>query len=323
MSQPVRESRVVVVGSVNRDYVCRVARVPLAGQTLLGGELTLGSGGKGGNQAAAAALLNAPTSLVACVGDDPDGQSLVTDLVATGVDTSGVVTVAGVRSGAAFVMVADDGENSIVVAPGANASLDADAVRDSLSALLGRDDLLVLQAETPESGVLAAVEHAGRVGARVVLNLAPYRAVHADVLARCDPLVVNEGEARSLLRQLSGPVEDPDGLAAVELAATLGRHTRSAVITLGAAGAMLAYDGTVEHVPAETVPVVDTTGAGDAFTGALAAALCAGAGLLSAVRLGVAVGSLAVGKAGAQSSYPTRQQLPAALRADLSSSTPR
>jgi ribokinase len=308
---------VVVVGSVNRDYVCRVTAVPRPGQTLLGGELALGSGGKGGNQAVAAALLGAPTAMVACVGDDPDGQALVADLTSAGVDISGVVTVAETRTGMAFVMVADDGENAIVVAPGANGRLDARLVDTTLGTRLRDTDLVVLQAETPESGVRAAVDQARRVGARVVLNLAPYREIGEDLLAACDPIVVNEGEARSLLSRLADLDADAEQMTAGSMSAELGRRARSAVITLGAAGAIVAYGDSVEQVPAESVPVVDTTGAGDGFVGALAAALAAGRDLLDAVRLGVAVGSFAVGRAGAQASYPTVADLSAALGTDL------
>ena len=236
-----RSPSVVVVGSVNRDYLCRVATIPLAGQTLLGGELTVGSGGKGGNQAVASSLLGAPTSMVACIGDDPDGQALVADLRAAGVDVSGVLTVAGVRSGTAFVMVADDGENSIVVAPGANDSLDGDTVRESLTSRLRPGDLVVLQAETPESGVDVAIDAADAVGARVVLNLAPYRDVSADLLSNCDPIVVNEGEARALLsHHATGGTAGSESDAA-EMAAELGRRARSAVVTLGEAGAVVAF----------------------------------------------------------------------------------
>jgi ribokinase len=261
--------------------------------------------------------------MVACVGDDPDGQALVVDLTTAGVDTSGVVTLSEARTGVAFVMVADDGENAIVVAPGANGHLDAQLVDAALATQLRDTDVVVLQAETPESGVRAAVDQARRVGARVVLNLAPYREISEDLLAACDPIVVNEGEARSLLSQLPDLDADPDQMAASQMVAELGMRAASAVITLGGAGAIVAHGETVVHLPAEAVPVVDTTGAGDGFVGALAAALAAGRDLLDAVRLGVAVGSFAVGRPGAQASYPTVGDLPAAQRVDLPLKTER
>ena len=295
----------MVVGSVNRDYVCRVPAVPRPGETVLGGELRLGSGGKGGNQAVAAARLGAPTTLVACLGSDADGRALLHDLEAAGVDTAGVETVDQLRTGAAFVMVAEDGENSIVVAPGANGRLDADFVRDRVAGRLRPSDVLVVQAEIPPDGVQAAMAEAARVGVRAVLNLAPYRAMPESVLAMADPLVVNEGEARAVLG-----LTDDHPTDASELATRLRERSRSVVVTVGGAGAVVASGDSVDLVPAEAVQVVDSTGAGDAFTGALAAALSGGADLGAAVRLGVAAGSHAVGRAGAQASYPTRDDLP-------------
>lgn len=297
---------VLVVGSVNRDYVCRVTSIPRPGETVVGGELSLTSGGKGGNQAVAAARMGATTTLVACVGDDTDGHALLADLAAAGVGIEDVETVDDVRSGAAFVMVADDGENSIVVAPGANGRLDAARASRAVTARVGPGDLLVLQAEIPIEAVVAAVEAAVRSSVRVVLNLAPYRPVPEGVLQVCDPLVVNEVEARALLGVGS------DDVGAVEMAVTLRRRTRSVVITLGAAGAVAAYGDVVDQVPAPQVPVVDSTGAGDAFVGALAAAVSAGVDLANAVRLGVQAGSVAVGRLGAQTSFPTPDDVPPA-----------
>jgi ribokinase len=301
-SAPASESaaRVVVVGSVNRDYVCTVAELPRPGETVLSGDFFLNSGGKGANQAVAAARMGASTALIGSVGDDADGRSALDDLEGSGVDTADVDTVAGVRTGAAFVTVAADGENFIVVAPGANDRVSAEQARVALSRRLRPGDVLVTQAEIPLEALVCAVTQADGLGCRVVLNLAPYRLVPDDVLRRCDPLVVNEGEAAALLQEVTGhPAEDP-----VERAAQLGQLARSAVMTLGAEGAMLAQGDVVEHVRGESVPVVDSTGAGDAFTGALAASLCRGDELLAAVRVGVAAGAYAVGRAGAQASFP-------------------
>ncbi|MGI8699663.1 MAG: ribokinase [Nocardioidaceae bacterium] len=301
-----RPAAVVVVGSVNRDYVCRVATVPRPGETLLGADLSLGSGGKGGNQAVAAALLGAPTSIVARVGDDADGRALLADLETAGVDVSGVSTSPDAPTGVAFVMVADDGENAIVVAPGANGELDAGAVTAALKGRLAAGDVLVMQGEIPLSGIEAAADKAERLGARVVLNLAPYRELPEALLGLCDPLVVNEGEALALLDIAAEDVVD-----SADLAIRVGGWARSAVVTLGAAGAVVAEGYDTEEIPAGPMTVVDTTGAGDAFTGALAAALCDGADLATAARRGAAAGSYAVGRAGAQASCPRREDLPA------------
>lgn len=295
---------VVVVGSVNRDYVCRADVLPAPGETVLGGAASVGSGGKGGNQAVASSLLGARTALVARVGEDDDGRALLADLGAAGVDTTEVVALDDTRTGMAFVMVDARGENSIVVAPGANDLLDAGATADAVRRLLGPSGVLVTQAEIPVAAFEAAVAAAADVGCRAVVNLAPYRPISADLLASCDPLVVNESEASGLLgRDVRGTEQAT--VAARELA---GRAA-SAVVTVGASGAVVARGDDVDHVPAEHAEAVDTTGAGDAFTGALAAALSAGCPLVDAVRIGVRAGTYAVLRPGAQASFPTGSAL--------------
>lgn len=292
---------VVVVGSVNRDYVCRVDSLPVAGETILGGEASVGFGGKGGNQAVAASRLGAGTALVARVGRDSDGRALVEELNAAGVDTTQVVAT-DVRTGMAFVTVDARGENCIVVAPGANELLEAEPAADAARRLLSRRGVLVAQAEIPAATSAAAVLAAAEAGRRVVVNLAPYRPIDERVLAHCDPLVVNEAEAGGLLgREVRGIDQ---ARAAV---ADLAGRARSAVVTVGADGAMVAHNDRVEHVPSEPVRAVDTTGAGDAFTGALAAVISAECDLLEAVRVGIRAAAYAVARPGAQaSSLPPR-----------------
>ncbi|MBA3266452.1 MAG: ribokinase [Nocardioidaceae bacterium] len=299
MTTAPQAGRVVVVGSVNRDYVCRLARLPAPGATVLGSDVMVASGGKGGNQAVAAAHAGADVFLVACVGDDEDGRALLADLGATGVHTSQVKLLPEVRTGAAFVFVAPDGENSIVVAPGANGRVDPSAVTAAVAALLDDSGVLVVQAEIPVPAVVSAMQAASGHGGRAVLNLAPYCELPAHAIALADPLVVNETEAG----ELGG--EPVRGVAGAQAAAVkLLERARSVVVTLGAQGAVVASAGEVAHVPAAEVEVIDSTGAGDAFTGALAAALSAGEDLISAVRSGVAAGTYAVGMPGAQPSYP-------------------
>ncbi len=292
------EVDVVVVGSVNRDYVCRVPTLPAPGETVLGGEAAVGSGGKGGNQAVAASLLGARTALVARVGDDDDGRALLADLAEARVDTSEVLPTSR-RTGLAFVMVDATGENSIVVAPGANDLLAARVTARVAGSRLAPQGVLVTQAEVPPDAADAAIRAASASGRRAVLNLAPFRPVADDVLALCDPLVVNESEASALLgREVLGP----EGARAA-VAELVGR-CRSVVVTVGAAGAVVGDAARVEHVVAEKVDVVDTTGAGDAFTGALAAALSSGCDLVAAVGVGVRAGTFAVQRPGAQASFP-------------------
>jgi ribokinase len=295
---------VVVVGSVNRDYVCRVEALPAPGETVLGGEASVGSGGKGGNQAVAASLLGACTALVARTGDDDDGRALLADLAAAGVDTGEVVALPDLRTGMAFVMVDAAGENSIVVAPGANERLEPGLTAHAVHRLLGPSGVMVTQAEIPGPALEAAVLAATSVGARAVVNLAPFRPVSTGVLALCDPLVVNESEVSGLLGR---EVRGTEGARAA--VAELRGRVRSVVVTVGAAGAVVGCGEEVDHVPAEAAEPVDTTGAGDAFTGALAAALSAGHELVAAVRIGVRAGTYAVGRPGAQASFPSASAL--------------
>jgi ribokinase len=298
-----RRVDVLVVGSVNRDYVCRVEALPAPGQTVLGGEASVGSGGKGGNQAVAASLLGAHTALVARVGDDSDGHALAAALAEAGVDISDV-TATGARTGMAFVLVDAHGENSIVVAPGANELLDPASVVHAVRERLSASGVLVTQAEIPVPAFDAAVLTAAEVGCRAVVNLAPYRPVDDAVLALCDPLVVNESEASGLLGR-----EVRRAAGARDAAADLLSVCRSVVITVGGEGAVVASSGGVEIVEAEQVEAVDSTGAGDAFTGAVAAALSAGHGLVAAVRIAVRAGTHAVTRPGAQASFASAAQL--------------
>jgi ribokinase len=295
---------VVVVGSVNRDYVCRVDVLPAPGETVLGGEAWVGSGGKGGNQAVAASLLGARTAVVARIGKDDDGRALLADLASAWVDTAEVVLLNDVRTGMAFVMVDARGENSIVVAPGANDLLEARTTSRAVRRLLGPAGVMVTQAEIPVAAFSAAIAAAAEVGCRAVVNLAPYRPMDDGLLAHCDPLVVNESEVSGLLgREVCG-VEQ-----AREAARELSGRVRSVVVTVGAAGAVVARGDAVDHVPAEPAEAVDTTGAGDAFTGALAAALSAGRPLVEAVEIGVRAGTYAVARPGAQASFATASAL--------------
>ena len=277
--------RLVVLGSVNSDLTVRVARHPLPGETLLGGDLSTGLGGKGANQAAAAARMGVAPLFLGAVGTDAVGDTLRSGLAAAGVDVSALATVDG-PSGVALITVADDGENTIVVAAGANDRVDAATVRDTVSAL-DADDVVLAQLEVPLDVVSTA---SSSTSARFVLNLSPARDVPAPLLAACDPLIVNETEA-ALIAGDGSPEE---------LVQRLRPRVRSVVLTLGGDGALVADGEGMRHHPAPQVEVVDTTGAGDAFAGALAAALARGAALNDAAAAGVAAGAEAVQWVGAQ-----------------------
>ena len=295
---------VVVVGSLNRDYVSLVETLPRPGQTVLAEGASVGAGGKGGNQAVAASLTGARTVMVGNVGDDENGRALLAGLEAASVDTSRVELLPDVLTGMAFVVVGSDGENCIIVAPGANGLADPDGVTRRLSPLLGPDTVVVTQAEIPVETVEAVVTASTAHGCRLVLNLAPFRPLAARFLAPCDPLVLNETEAAALVGREVDGVE-----AALVAARELQGTSRSVVVTLGPQGAVVAAEGVLAHIPADPAPVVDTTGAGDAFTGAMASSLSRGDDLESAVRFGVKAGSYAVGRLGAQASYPTLADL--------------
>ncbi|MET9250078.1 ribokinase [Nonomuraea sp. NPDC003709] len=293
------EHDVVVVGSANADLVVQVDRHPAPGETVLGSELAVHPGGKGANQAVAAARLGARVALLGRVGADGHGRLLRESLERDGVDLGHLHDTAA-ASGIAMIAVGPQGDNSIIVAPGANARLTEGDVLDA-APLLRSAPVVSLQLEIPLPAVLAAA----RLARRAVLNLSPAVPVPDELLALCDPLVVNEHEAALLL----GAPGEPDRQARELLA----RGPRSVVITLGADGAvvadMVAEDGAVHAVPSPRVAAVDTTGAGDAFTGALAWRLAAGEPLARAAAFAARVGAAAVRKAGAQDSYPTMAEV--------------
>jgi ribokinase len=293
-------AEVFVVGSINQDFVLKVERRPKPGETVTDAVLSTHNGGKGANQAAAAALLGGSVALLGRVGDDGFGGPLVRALEEKGVDTALIEEAPDSSTGTAFITVTEDGENSITVAPGANRRLtpeDVDAARDAIAGAA----VLVAQMEVPRECVARAVEVAGEVGTRAVLNLAPPFDVPRAVLEGLDPLVVNEHEAAFLLGENAEGVEA--ALAAASRLAALG--PKSAVVTVGADGAVFAEGDDAEHVLAPEADVVDTTGAGDAFVGALALRLARGASLEEAVSYAVRAGSAAVTKEGAQGALPT------------------
>jgi ribokinase len=285
-------SRVVVVGSANVDQVLRVTAIPSPGETVLSHGLAIALGGKGQNQAVAAARAGAATAFIGAVGDDAFGSSIREGLAADGIGSEGVRTV-GAPTGTALIAVDDSGENTIIVEAGANALLE---LRETDAAAIAAADVLVLQLEIPLSTVAQAASAARAAGTRVLLNAAPIRDLPADLLANVDILIVNEHEGAFLARD--GDV------------ATLAPIV---IVTLGAAGAV-AYENRAEvRVAAPTVSAVDATGAGDTFCGALAARLADGAALGDALRFAVAAASLSVQKHGAVPSIPLRSEIDGAL----------
>ncbi|MFI9251573.1 ribokinase [Streptomyces sp. NPDC053069] len=291
----------LVVGSANADLVIGVERRPAAGETVLGGDLAVHPGGKGANQAVAAARLGAGTALLARVGDDAYGRLLLDSLRAAGVDTVGVL-VGGAPTGVALITVDPSGDNSIVVSPGANARLAPADVRAAVSLFLA-SRVVSAQLEIPLETVVEVVRNLSP-DSRFVLNPSPPRPLPTEVLAACDPLIVNEHEARVILGEacVSG---DPADWARLLLA----KGPRSVVVTLGAQGALVCDGSGVARVGAVKVDAVDTTGAGDAFTAALAWRLGSGSALAEAAAYAARVGAAAVTKRGAQESYPTAEEV--------------
>ena len=288
------DAEVVVVGSLNQDITVEADRRPEGGETVLGRTVATASGGKGANQAVAAARAGARVAMVGCVGADAAGESMLAGLRAAGVETAAVRALEDAPSGTALIVVDAAGENSIVVVPGANARLAAANVEGALRDLTtarqsARGALVLAQLEVPEEAVVAAARAAGRF----VLNASPVRALPAELLEAADPLIVNAGEAAALT--------DTDGADPHELArAAHARGVRSIVITRGADGAIWSTaDGIIERA-APRVEVVDTTGAGDVFAGTLAAHLSRGAEREAALAAAVEAGAAAVGWRGAQ-----------------------
>ncbi|CAL9529929.1 ribokinase [Streptomyces sp. enrichment culture] len=297
----------LVVGSANADLVIGVERRPAAGETVLGSDLAVHPGGKGANQAVAAARLGAHTALLARVGDDAHGRLLVDSQRSAGVDTGGVL-VGGAPTGVALITVDPSGDNSIVVSPGANGRLTPEDVRAARS-LFRSARVVSTQLEIPLETV-AEVVRSLAPGSRFVLNPSPPQPLPAEVLAACDPLIVNEHEAKVILDGTSGAGglgDEPEDWARELLAA----GPRSVVVTLGGEGALVASaEGTV-RVPSVEVRAVDTTGAGDAFTAALAWRLGTGESLAEAAAYAARVGAVTVTRQGAQVSFPTAAEVAA------------
>lgn len=287
--------KIVVIGSSNTDLVIRTPRIPSPGETLIGSDFMINAGGKGANQAVAAARMGGDVCFVACVGDDGFGAEAVRHYAGEGIDTSYIVRRNGVASGVALIAVDDAAENSIVVAPGANALLstaDIDAVESEIAAA----DYLLVQLEIPMETVARATELAVRHGVRVILNPAPAAPIADEVLARLDLITPNRSETELL----TGLKVENVGDAVAAAAWFRGRGVRRVAVTMGSAGALVADERGEEFVPAYRVEAVDTTAAGDVFNGALAVALSEGRELGAAARFAAAASSIACTRIGAQ-----------------------
>lgn len=307
--------KIFVVGSLNIDLVMRMDRLPRAGETVAGSDLALYPGGKGANQACAAGLLGGRAAMVGQVGGDPFGGHLLASLGEAGVDTSGV-GCSSRATGAAYISVLPNGENAIVISPGANATLSPEVALSRLGALEA-GDLLLAQLEVPLETVEAVLEYAARRGAITILDPAPARPLPPSLLRNVAYLTPNQSEAALLL---GNPGMEIDGFESAREAARglLALGPESAVLKLGSQGCFVNAAGFQEGVPGFAVDAVDTTAAGDTFNGAFAVALAEGMSVADAAVFANAAGALSVTRPGAQSSIPRRDEVEAFLKSENS-----
>jgi ribokinase len=296
--------KITVVGSYNTDLVIRTPRIPQKGETILGGPFFSGPGGKGANQAVAAARLGAEVAMVVKLGNDQFGDLALMNLKNEGINCEYVIRTDESHTGVAFIIVDDAGENVIVVASGTNyllSPVDIDFARSAIT----QADVVLFQLESPIDTVKYALEMAHLAGVKVLLNPAPGRPLDAEILSMVDILTPNQSETEILTQLPAATLEQ----ASAALDALLTAGIKTAVLTMGAQGALLATPENKTVLPAYTVDVMDTTGAGDAFNGALAVAIAEGQTLEDAVCFANAAAALQVTRQGTASAMPVRREV--------------
>ncbi len=311
MTSPIPPLRpVVVLGSINTDLVVRVQHFPRPGETMHGSDFAMIGGGKGANQATAAARLGAPVQFIGAVGADDFGTRRIAELAEAGVDVSGIRRIADSPTGVALITVNAQGENTIIVAAGANWRVTESDISGTMLAMAA-GGLLAAQLELPLETTAAGLARARMAGLTTLLNTAPYKPEARSLLHHVDILVANAVEAGDLAEWASAATEENGADVAARLRAR-GPHT--VIVTLGAAGVIVATATETTLIPAPRVQVVDTTGAGDCFTGAFAAALVGGAEIDEAARRAVSAASYSTTIFGATTGMPTTEQLDAFIR---------
>lgn len=295
------QAKVVIVGSLNMDLVTRAPRLPRAGETLAGQSFVTVPGGKGANQAVAAARLGASVAMIGCVGDDAYGEQLRAALLAEGVDCQAVTPVTGESTGVALIVVDDSSQNAIVIVAGGNGHVTASVV-DSFDALLSQAEVIICQLEVPLDTVGHVLKRGHELGKTVILNPAPASGpLPPQWFAWIDYLIPNESEAAAL----TGLPVDSTASADAAASALLAAGVSKVIVTLGEQGALFASKSRSEHFPAPKVQPIDTTAAGDTFVGGFAAALADGKSESDAIRFGQVAAALSVTRSGAQPSIPT------------------
>ncbi len=305
----IKKAKIVVVGSSNTDMIIKVDKIPAPGETVIGGEFSIAAGGKGANQAVAAARAGGEVNFIACVGEDMFGEQAIEGFVKDGVNVEYVVRIKDYASGVALIFVDQKGENSIAVASGANSQLRPIHIKQAKKVITS-GDVLVMQLETPIETVNAAVKTATENGVKVILNPAPACPLEDETLNHISILTPNESETE-LLTGIKVTDENSASKAADSL---LSRGIEIILITLGPRGVFLATSDIREIVPTFKVKAVDTTAAGDVFNGALAVSLAENKSLFDAVQFANAAAALSVTKLGAQPSAPNREEIDRLLK---------
>lgn len=295
------QAKVVIVGSLNMDLVTRAPRLPRAGETLAGQSFVTVPGGKGANQAVAAARLGASVAMIGCVGGDAYGEQLCSALLAEGIDCQAVTAIEGESTGVALIVVDDNSQNAIVIVAGGNGHVTSDVV-DRFDRLLSQAEVIICQLEVPMATVGHVLKRGRELGKTVILNPAPASGpLPAEWYAWIDYLIPNESEATALTGLPVDSVATADAAATALMASGVGK----VIVTLGEQGALFASQTHSAHFPARKVKPVDTTAAGDTFVGGFAAALAEGKSESDAIRFGQIAAALSVTRSGAQPSIPT------------------